>query len=508
MRKILLISILTISLLLLTSCNIGEIEISDTIVAPKNESIPIYGKWIIEDYKAPSNDEEDEEIIKSYLGKEAIFHGDFVALGDDYCEEPIFKTKNVVASAYILYQYKTNPDFLNIDKDEIQIISIMSKDQFFYEFIKESEDRIIVNIEGIFFYLKLVSEELKDEDIAEFFYKEKTMFRMDSLTDSQSTNSSLLIGLKSLDLDERYEKKEKWNYRTILIRSYDEEVVGLYEMEDIFLPRKTGFWKVNVHREENDDKVNDKILAYPLKKNKDLDRQDTDKTDKGEEKEVEENTLKNILYVGNDYISIEKVNYLNKGERLLELYLIDNIGKGNPIKISDVAGEAGQTSFLDEGNKVILTEDNKYRYSSIDLRPNEESFGLFRRNGHWIYKGRVNFIQDGNYSYKNFNIRAIPSKEVVHYDELSIPWNAIKSRVPEAIDAFTSPAEDIAVVVTHNSMMIYPIDGGGIGYEPIAKIKLEAAEKIIMAEWAVGRYPVMWEEEFLRNEAIPIEDLK
>ena len=50
--------------------------------------------------------------------------------------EPIFKIKNVNTWDYLLYQYKTSPDFLNIDKDKIQIVSIMSKDQFFYEFIK------------------------------------------------------------------------------------------------------------------------------------------------------------------------------------------------------------------------------------------------------------------------------------------------------------------------------------------------------------------------------------
>ncbi len=504
MRRYLFISILVLIILFLTSCNVVNMEISDTIIAPKNESLPISGKWIIEDYKS-STEGEGEETIKSYLGKEALFHEDLVALGEEYCEEPIFKIKNVNTWDYLLYQYKTSPDFLNIDKDKIQIVSIMSKDQFFYEFIKESDDRIIVNIDGVFFYLKQISPIVEDEDIAEYFYQEKAMFRAESLTDSQSINSSILIGLKSLNLEESRENEEKWDYRTIMIRSDNKEIVGIYEMEDIFLPRKTGFWKVEVHREKGQDLVKDDILAYPLKKTKDIEKKGIIKENKKEVKS-QDNSLKNILYVGNDYISIEKVNYLNKGERLLEFYLIDNINKGNPIKISDVAGEAGRISFLDEGNKVILSEDNQYRYSSIDLSPHEESFGLFRRNGHWIYKGRINFLRDGNYSYKNFNIKAIPSKEVVHYDELCIPWNAIKSKVPEAIDAFTSPVEDIIIIVTHNSMVIYPIDGGEIGNVQIGRIQLKATEKIIMAEWSVGRYPIMWEEEFMKNGGAPIKE--
>lgn len=479
-------------------------EISDTIIAPKNESLPISGKWIIEDYKS-SIDGEGEEIVNSYLGEEALFHEDLIALGDEYCKEPKLKIKNVNTWDYLLYQYKTSPDFLDINKDEIQIISVMSKEQFFYEFIKESDDRLIVNIDGVFFYLKPISSRVEDDDIAEYFYQEKAMFRAESLIDSHSINSSILIGLKSLNLKESDEDAEKWNYRTILIRSNNKEIVGLYEMEDIFLPRKTGFWKVEVHREEEKDLVKDNILAYPLKKTKEQDKKELVKEEKREDK-VQDYSLKNILYIGNDYVSIEKVNHLNKGERLLEFYLIDNIGKGSPLNILDIAGEAGRASFLDEGNKVILSQDNQYRYSSIDLSPNEESFGLFRRNGHWIYKGRVNFLQDGNYSYKNFNIRAIPSKEVVHYDELCVPWNAIKSKVPEAIDAFTSPAEDIVLIITHNSIIVYPIDQGEIANKSIARIELRAAEKIIMAEWSVDRYPIMWEEEFIKNGGTPIKE--
>ncbi len=118
-----------------------------------------------------------------------------------------------------------------------------------------------------FFYLKQISPPIvEDEDIAEYFYQEKAMFRAESLTDSQSINSSILIGLKSLNLEESRENEEKWDYRTIMIRSDNKEIVGIYEMEDIFLPRKTGFWKVEVHREKGQDLVKDDILAYPLKK--------------------------------------------------------------------------------------------------------------------------------------------------------------------------------------------------------------------------------------------------
>ncbi len=506
MKKPLFVIILILVTFLFVSCNIDDMEISDKIAAPDNSLLPITGKWVIKDYKLGSISSIDEKTAEAYIGKEVLFHEKLVAIDDDYCLDPSFKIKNVNATDYLIYQYKTNPEFLNIDKGEIQIVSVMSKEQFFYEFIKESEENIIVNIDGVFFYLNKISEEVGDEKIAEYYYDDKAMFRMASIEDDDILRSGVLIGLKSLDLQNKEDNVEKWNYRTIWIRSYNKEVDSIYEMKDIFLPRKTGFWKVAVNREKTDDKINDHIIAYPLKKTIELKKEEIKEEKKKLENRLEEeNTIKNILYIGNDYISLEKVHYLNKGERKLELYPIDYLNKSIPMKISDISGQIGKEAFLEGASKEIQLEDGKYKNSSIDLNPNEESFGLFRRNGHWIFKGRFNFIENTKYIYKDFNIKSIPPKEVVYYDELSIPWSAIKMKVPEAIDAFTSPNDDIIVILTHNNILVYLIDEGEIADIPVAKIKLKTAERVVMAEWAIGRYPVLWEEEFLKNEATPIK---
>lgn len=517
MKKITALIILTIILFVLTSCNIESTEISETIKAPENLKPPIYGEWIIEDYKIANISVMDEDTAKTYLGKEAFFHEDLVAIGEEYCINPVYKIKNVRPIDYLIYQYKTNPKFLNIDEEEIQIVSITGEEQFFYEFIKESEDSIIAYIDGVFFYFKLVSENVREEKLAEYYYSEKAMLRTTSLDSKDILKSTVLIGLKSMDM-ENEDNFEKWNYRTLLIRTQNKNVLGTYEMEDVFFPRKTGFWKLSVNRIKDGDTVEDNISVYPIKKaapelkNKSVGDEEiinmvTRAEDGGlvlpsivkEEKEIMGKSLKNILYVGNDYISLELINYLERGERILEFHPIDNLEKGNPMKISDIAGEIGKVSFLEEANKEILAKNEEFKESTIDLTPDEESFGLFRRNGHWIFKGRVNFSDNGVYSYKDFNIRAIPSKEVVHFDQLFVPWNAIKTKVPEAVDAFTSPNEDIILVITHNNILIYTLENGYISDIPLKKIQLKPAEKIIMLEWGIGRYGPIWEDEFIKN---------
>ena len=203
MKKPLLFIILILVTFLLVSCNINDMEISDNIVAPDNSLLPITGKWVIKDYKLGSISSIDEKTAEEYIDKEVLFHEKLVAIGDDYCLDPSFKIKNVNAADYLIYQYKTNPEFLNIDKDEIQIVSVKSKEQFFYEFIKESEENIVVNIDGAFFYLNRISEEVEDEKIAEYYYNDKAMFRMASIEDDDISRSGILIGLKSLDLQKK-----------------------------------------------------------------------------------------------------------------------------------------------------------------------------------------------------------------------------------------------------------------------------------------------------------------
>lgn len=112
----------------------------------------------------------------------------------------------------------------------------------------------------------------------------------------------------------------------------------------------------------------------------------------------------------------------------------------------------------------------------------------------------MNYKESEEELYKNFNIKAIPPKEMVSYDKHLIPWDAIKRKVPEAIDMFSSPNDDLVVVVTHTDLLIYSIENKEeISSTPMEKIKLPKNASIIMAEWAIDRYPDMWESEVIEK---------
>lgn len=482
MKRLSLILTLIIFIFILTSCNINNVETVEKISAPNNTTPPISGVWKVEKYKTSNRTSLSENDIEKILGKKIFFYKNLVVVEDGFSLESSYKVKKVNTSDYLFYHYKISPDFLNINNENIQIISLSAKEQFYYEIIKANNNEIIFNTDGVFFYLSKLSNEVDYETIEKYIKEEKKDAGIIEGESNDTLRTGLLLGLRYYDEESVKKDEQPWKYRTIWIRSYNKNIKDIYEKEDILLPRKTGFWEVEA--KEN-------IYAYPYsKKNK-------DKSIKLNKKE--NSNGKRIEYLGNDYISIENIENNGKGGKELRTYLLDNIDEKKPIKISDIGGRSLRTAFLEGAGKqrgILASKDNNL----LNERPDEESFGLTRKNGHWILKGRISYEEKEVRKYTDFNIKAVPPIELVTYDELLIPWNGIKMKVPEVVDAYTSPNEDIVIILTNKYILIYPIHKGELGDKPFGKIPIKEKEKIIMAEWATGGYVKTWEDIFLKND--------
>lgn len=488
MKRIFLIVAIVILGIMLTSCNVTKLEVKDRIVAPSNNLPPLKGKWIIEKvidspYKKTKL-EESEDLID----KQALFHKDAVVVADQYILEPSYKIRNVNLSDYLLYKFKTDSKYLGIDEKEAQVITILGNNQYFYEFIKYNDEDMIIFTEERFFFLKRNIEEISKEEIDRYINIERNILRTSNVQKIESLNSGVLLGIKTYDYDE-LNQAEGWDYKTIWIKSKDRSISPVYEVDDLLVPRKKGFWLIDITRENINGDLIDKINSTP---NAIFNEESTSQSASLFSRDIRPSILRNILYIGNDYISTEVIDK-SANKKTMEVYAIDNLEKGPPIIFSDIVGDNDLKSFRDGGQSVLRADP--------DLLLNEQSFGLVRRNGYWIMKGRINYNLDGEELYKDYNIKTIPPRELVNYDNLSIPWNRIKSKVPDAVDAFTSPNEDIIIIETRNNILIYSIQDNEISQQELGKIKKSHSDTIVMAEWATGRYTNLWEEEILKNEA-------
>ena len=502
MRKLTKIIILLMTLFLLASCSIDDGPAADRIMAPENNTSPLNGKWVISSNVHKLKSEELELKEDTHLNKEVLFHKDAVIIGEEYSTDPSYKFKTVNAYDYLLYKYKTTPMTLGITDTTINVITILNENQYFYEFIKYGNDELLVNIEDNFYRLSKLVDEVSLDEINRYIDAEKNTIRAMNLEQVDELKSGLLLGIKIPTHDEKGQLAD-WEYKTIWLNSLNNSIVDVYELDDLLVPRKNGFWMVNVNRNYN-GLINDKITATPLFKVPELSKINEDEmnsmfSSRSNERDELNSVaiLNNILFIGNDYISIEKINKFKQEKKTLEVYAMDNIEEKRPINLSDLIGEDGKRIFT-EGAQTVVSIDQ-------ETNLNEENVGIIRKSGYWTLKGRVNFVQNEEEMYKDFSIKAIPPKEMINYDNHIVSWNELKMNIPETLDAFTSPNNEIIVIATHSHLLVYSIVDGTLDNEPIAKIMLPENYSIIMSEWSIGRYPTIWQNEVIKNEGKQLE---
>lgn len=505
MKKLILILIIILPLIL-SACTISDSNIQDKISSPDNKTTPIQGKWVIEEKIITSEEDTLEDSLElvevdPYLGREVLFNKDAMVVGDDYAENPTFKFKNVNTNDYLLYKYRVDPSSLNIKSDTIQVITSLKDNQVFYDFVRYNEDQLLIFIENSFYSMTKVVDDVSLEEVNRYMNIESNMMRTFDTIEVEDINTGVLLGIKIPTYDEINEIPD-WEYKTIWIRSENRSILK-YELDRLLVPRKNGFWIVDVEREKTDSSINDRVIATPQFSPKDdlsLLAEDIEMSimSLSEEpvalKANRPTILKNILFIGNDYVSVEKTQVDNRNRKTLEVYAIDNIEDQRAIKLSDIVGEDGKFLFNEGSENIQSLGDNTFI--------NESNVGLARNNGYWILRGRVNYRQNDEELYKDFNIKAIPPKMMVSYDESIIPWEIISTQFPRAVDVFSSPNGEFIIVVTNSELQIYPTDNGEIiSLEPIAIIEIPNNASIIMSEWAIGRYPNIWQNEMINQGA-------
>lgn len=503
MKKLMFLILIVLLASLLSSCVIRDVDMNEKINAPSNKIPPIEGKWVIDGYIKTYSSSPDNTKEENNIGKEGLFHRDAIVLGEEFSTNPSFKTKKVKALDYLIYRYKTIPSSLEIDSEWIEVITVFNDEKYFYEFIKYDDDKMYVYVDDTFYKLSKTVNEVSLDEINRYITVEKNIMRTLDTLEADKLQTGILLGLRIPTYDE-INQMPNWEYKTIWINSQDRKIVSVYELQDLLVPRKNGFWMVNINREISNDSIKDDIVSTPQfrPEGKSVfigDEHDIVMSfdDKRSFTRTFPSVLRNIQFVGNDYISVENIE-LDKGARkVLQVFAMDNIEDKKPIKLSDLVGENGGRLFV-EGAQTVFNLD-----SNIIL--NEENVGLTRRNGYWSLKGRINYRQNEEELYKDFSIKAIPPKEMVSYDELAIPWNAVKMIIPDALDVFSSPNNEFIIVVNHTHLVLYSIDDGNIINNPIAKIKLPYDATVIMSEWAIGRYANIWESQVIKNNGIEIE---
>ncbi len=498
MNKFKLILIATLILLLLSGCNISETSIDDRLNAPKNINAPLEGKWTVTDYVPVSTSNSKDE--SEYLGQPALFHRDALMFMDYYTLKPSFKMKKVNSIDYLLYKYKLEASSLGIENSKIEVFTIYNDNQLFMEVIKDKEDTIFLYMEDGFYKLEKIEETVSLDEVYKYIDIEENIAEDLKDTENKNTNSGILLGIKTSNFDEDNDIKD-WVYNTIWINTEDKKLKEIYSIDGILLPRKNGFWEIDVNRTRENENVYDSIYARPqlIKENESEEgKASVDEATRNKNfQSTNKSVLRNIQYVGTNHIATEIIDNTDKNKKTIRMQTLDNIENNNTITLDDLIDD-GKEIFL-EGAQGLLNIDETV---SID----EKNIGVTRKNGYWMLKGRVNYQKNEEEIYKDFIIKAVSPEEMVGYDNHFILWDELKEKFPNMIDMYSSPNEDIILIRDQFQLSVYKVDENNeLNYKAIAKIDMAETDSIVMSEWATGKYTEIWRNEILKRDVEKIQ---
>lgn len=486
-------------LMLLSGCANPSWVTAGRIIPPVNNVCPLQGKWtVIQDLHTGGNSGGS-----AWVGKTAQFTGEVAMLGDYVWSNPNYKRKKVNSTEYLMSKYLNLSSTLIPGSKEVDVITVSAAENFLGEFMKIDDTKVIAFVQNNELYLQKISDQV-DSSLALANPNE-----FNTNVQSKPGASGVLVGLKvpaaAGGNAGNGGSNNDFTYHTLWIAADNKKLHQVLTGDDIFFPRSSGFWQLQVRRAQEGAKTEDVLSAHDV----------TTKAPDSKmrimaitQRQDEAGTLKRIIdYVGNDYVAVENVvdgKGLNSGQawtdNRLQVLPVDKVSVPEGVKLSDLLGNSGLTALSSaraQARRILSNEG----ITAFDEDGFEQNFGLNRKNGHWYLQGRINYQNGDKPGYMDFNVNLIPPAKLIFYDTLCLNWQDIKDRVPDAVDAYTSPNRDIALIITKTKLDVYAISGGQLDSEPLAKIGLKDGESVIMAEWATGSYVDNWEKAFLANGA-------
>lgn len=477
MKRLFIVVLLNLIMVFFSACDNIEINFEETIKPPDSNYVALEGTWEIEKYISVKTDEGDSQnsisdsINNVLVGSKAIFDSEISAIGQDVCINPQYRVIRTDSDIFFQNKYRISDTSLGFAKEEIGVITITTNNRTFYELITTDKMHAYIYMDNGFLLLTKVSETV-DTKIKEIgFGNVGKNIQNGEYTEDPLLRSGVLIGVRAADN----------NYRTIWVYSKNREIKTVSMRQQIIVPRLKGFWELQHTDKGEADIINSGHYVEPKKEMQIKDIQINEK----QELYFEKGNTK-IIFVGNDYFGIE---YNSK----YKVISFDNLNQTKDVVLSDVIGNDSET--LIQSRDAFINKLHASKRNKIIKVLDETNFTLNRRNGRWVMKSRLYFEEPiANRMYEDFDLNEMVPEKLIHYDKMDIPWTEIKSKLPWIKDAYMSPNKDIAILVSEDSLNIYPVKNKALLGKQLMKLPLSKGESIIMTEWSVGKYADIWGE--------------
>lgn len=408
-------------------------DINSMISEPKTNSLIVSGTWELSSITSLSDGSEvksSEE--KLYITENFVY---FEKMGTT---NPKFKFRQVNFKNYLLYNGVVT-DKINIDTDDVIVVSIKDERNFYKEFIVLDKNKIATIYNKKYYIFEKKSDNVDKSIIEELSLDESSI--------NPKKDISFLIGVKSIgtkDVD----------YETFLIRKNGDEKPTADKVEGLFVNNKNKFFLVNVNEDEifvTNDYINN-----------------TNKISLG---------VKNatINFLSKNYISLESYN-AETNKKNYSIYKIGELSDESQMSIKDIAGDKGEKAYFNDIRKLGYSSDNINLY---DMK----NFGVKRNNFSWVFKGILSNYSHDNFVSSEIDLDLIPNVDIFSNKSSKISKLRVKEKVPDVLDYFVSPDESVIVILTADDISMYEIKNQEIATLPIFTTSLKNRREVVTFQW-------------------------
>lgn len=497
MKKTFTFVVITIIATFFTACshNSGS---GEKITAPKKADSPIYGEWNITKSIELKNANADN--TNSFVNNKLQITKEYYILGDYVWDKINLETKIIRADKYFDSLGMDVPPSIVDKSSPIEVYSII-KDKS-----SMAEITLLSNNVGIIKTFKGTYEISKISSSTEVDLSNKKAPSNDTLSNenNETYSEGILLGLKTSKKDDK--GIPSFEYRTLWISTKNDIPETVYQANSIIFPRKNGFWELTEHAIEDSDGNFKENVFTPIETSNNNLSSDTDIRDNEETKNINSDRtsaklVKEITYISNDFISVNiSGNIIEKGidkpVNKLQIYPVSNLPYEKAVSFKDIFKD---TSLKIVNNERDLAVENISGKNIFYLKEDQDkNIGILRKDSHWLFTGRINYLNDKVFSSKDYDISVLPPSNIVYYDNLFMPVEDIESDIDGIIDVFSSPEKKLALILTKDTIYVFNIIEEDSTFRlesnPIKTIKLKENENVIMSEWATNGYVHSWDK--------------
>jgi hypothetical protein len=278
--------------------------------------------------------------------------------------------------------------------------------------------------------------------------------------------SGLLVGLRS-DYGEP-------SYRTLYIAPREDAPAVVAQGSGILVPYKSSFWKIDSHQYRTETDIYQFFTSRPAGSREEDAQTRGRKLFKDDDPQTRVSHTETILFAANEYVSLEEVEVsaAEYGRNVQKRYWTTTI--------PELAADRKRVTL----NEALEAMFRSSEYETYD-------WTIRRSKGYWApYAAASRDTQSPELTeLKELDV-PLP-KKVVNHDDICCSWEELIKLKPDAIDLYTSPEEDMIVVVTQDRLSIYG-NKNKLSASPAFSVNLLPKESVVMVQWATGRYVDEW----------------